>query len=289
MKDQADSLRKMRRKPSSPPRQPMKRIAITSGKGGVGKTNLVINLALALKQRGKRVTIFDADLGLANIDILLGLSPENNISHLLNRNASLEEILVEGPQGIQIIPAGSGIQELTHLDSLGEQHLLEELAKVDSFTDVLLIDTAAGISDTVISFLLSSDEILLVTNPEPTSIVDAYAVAKVIGQYDGEKSIRLVVNGVSGVEQAQGVFRQIDNATRRFLGKSLHFLGFLPQDEALRSAVSQQRAVLELYPESPVSKAFQVLSKALLYHIDRSSTSPRGEDDSYNPWKEILK
>ncbi len=282
--DQAETLRKLKSERLKKNNGLMKKIAITSGKGGVGKTNVVINLAIALQRRKKRITIFDADLGLANIDILLGLAPKYNIVNLISDDFPIEKILIEGPGGIKIIPASSGIQEITNLDPYQEEKLLSELSKVAEFTDILLIDTAAGISNLVLSFLLSSEEIILVTNSEPTSIVDAYAVVKVVSKYDLEKPISVIVNSVRSEEEGKTVFNQLRTTVDRFLGREISLLGFLPYDKVVLEAVKTQKAVVEAFPESEISRAFSNLSRILLNKLSWV-TPDEGNNES---WKKML-
>lgn len=282
--DQAETLRKLKSERLKRNKGLMKKIAITSGKGGVGKTNVVINLAIALQRMKKKITIFDADLGLANIDILLGLTPKYNIVNLISDNFPIEKIMIEGPSGIKIIPASSGIQEITNLDPFQEEKLLQELAKVEDFTDILLIDTAAGISNLVLSFLLSSEEIVLVTNSEPTSIVDAYAVVKVVSKYDMEKPISVIVNSVRSNEEGEIVYNQLKTTVDRFLGRDISLLGFLPYDESVIESVKRQEAVLEAFPKSEVSRAFSNLSRILLNKLSWVKPTERSDES----WKKML-
>lgn len=282
--DQAETLRKLKNEKLKKGNSEMKKIAITSGKGGVGKTNVVINLAIALQKRKKNITIFDADLGLANIDILLGLAPKYNIVNLISDNYPIEKIMIEGPSGIKIIPASSGIQEITNLDPFQEERLIQELSNIEKFTDILLIDTAAGISDLVLSFLMSSEEIILVTNSEPTSIVDAYAVVKVVSKYDMEKPISVIVNSVRSNEEGEMVYNQLKNAVDKFLGRDISLLGFLPYDKSVVESVKIQKAVLEAFPESEISRAFSNLSRILLNKLSWTRT----KEESKESWKKIL-
>src|SRR5664279_3515957 len=199
--DQASRLRTMAKgQPAEQPLFAARVVAITSGKGGVGKTNVVAGLALALAQLGQRVVVLDADFGLANLDILLGLSPEYTLEHVLRGEKLMEEILLDGPFGIKIIPASSGIQELTRLDSAAELRLIQGLQRISATNDWLLIDTAAGIHDSVIKLLMAAQEVLLVTTPEPTALVDAYAMVKVVHLRDPRKPLWLLVNNAQNPE-----------------------------------------------------------------------------------------
>jgi flagellar biosynthesis protein FlhG len=257
MTDQANRLRALARNQKPPDTLFGSRVmAIASGKGGVGKTNVVAGLAMTLAQQGQRVVVLDADFGLANLDILLGLSPEFTLEHVLRGEKLLEEILLDGPFGIRIIPASSGIQELTRLDAAGELRLVQGLQRVSQGIDWLLIDTAAGIHDSVIKLLMAAQEVLLVTTPEPTSLVDAYAMVKVVHLRDPEKPMWLLVNNAQNEEEAEETIEQLQAAIRRFLNKEIHVLGMVPTDAYMLQAVRQQRCVVDLYPHAPASKAF---------------------------------
>ncbi|HWQ09586.1 MAG TPA: MinD/ParA family protein [Holophaga sp.] len=238
-------------------------LAITSGKGGVGKTNVVAGLAMSLASSGQRVVVLDADFGLANIDILLGLTPSYTLEHVLRGEKLLEEILVPGPNGIQVIPASSGIQELTRLDAAAELRLVQGLQRVSEHQDWLLIDTAAGIHDSVLKLLMAAQEILLVTTPEPTSLVDAYAMVKVVHLRDPKKPIWLLVNNAQSETEAEETIEQLQAATQRFLGRELQVLGMIPTDPFMLQAVRQQRGVVDVFPRSPSALAFRGLASQL--------------------------
>jgi flagellar biosynthesis protein FlhG len=242
-------------------------LAITSGKGGVGKTNVVAGLALALANLGQRVVVMDADFGLANLDILLGLSPKYTLEHVLRGEKVLEEILLDGPLGIRIIPASSGIQELTRLDTMSELRLVQGLQRVAETADWLLIDTAAGIHDSVLKLLMAAQEVILVTTPEPTSLVDAYAMVKVLHLRDTAKPLWLIVNNGQSPDEAQETVDQLQAATDRFLGKELRVLGLIPSDPHLLQAVRQQRSVVELFPRSAAARALQSMARQLLGEV----------------------
>jgi flagellar biosynthesis protein FlhG len=239
-------------------------LAVTSGKGGVGKTNVVANLAIALRRQGKQVMILDADLGLSNIDILFQLAPRYNIEHVLNGDRSLRDVLVDGPHGIKILPASSGIQELTALDEFQRLKILEEFdAYADDF-DVLLIDTAAGISENVAFFCVAAQQIILVTSPEPTSLTDAYALIKVLFTRYQEKEFHVLVNSARSPEEALQVFKRLSMAAERFLSISLDYLGYIPYDDSVPKAVRSQRPFVDAYPQSFASKRIcDVASKVL--------------------------
>ena len=238
-------------------------MAITSGKGGVGKTNVVAGLAMSLAGAGQRVVVLDADFGLANIDILLGLTPSYTLEHVLRGEKLLEEILVDGPSGIKVIPASSGIQELTRLDAASELRLVQGLQRVSEHQDWLLIDTAAGIHDSVLKLLMAAQEILLVTTPEPTSLVDAYAMVKVVHLRDPKKPIWLLVNNAQSEAEAEETIEQLQAATQRFLGRELQVLGLIPSDPFVLQAVRQQCGVVEAFPRSPAALAFRTIAGQL--------------------------
>jgi flagellar biosynthesis protein FlhG len=242
-------------------------VAITSGKGGVGKTNVVAGLALSLAKLGQRVVVMDADFGLANLDILLGLSPKYTLEHVLRGEKVMEEILLEGPMGIRIIPASSGIQELTRLDTMNELRLVQGLQRVAETADWLLIDTAAGIHDSVLKLLMAAQEVILVTTPEPTSLVDAYAMVKVLHLREATKPLWLLINNGQNAEEAQETIDQLQSATERFLGKQLQLLGMIPNDPYLLQAVRQQHSVVDLFPRAPSTQAFATLARQLLGQV----------------------
>ena len=272
--DQASRLRTLAKgQPLESPLFAARVIAITSGKGGVGKTNVVAGLAIALAEQGQRVVVMDADFGLANLDILLGLSPKYTLEHVLRGEKVIEEILLEGPKGIRIIPASSGIQELTRLDTMSELRLVQGLQRVAETADWLLIDTAAGIHDSVLKLLMAAQEVILVATPEPTSLVDAYAMVKVLHLRDANKLLWLLVNNGQSADEAQETVDQLQAVTARFLGKQLRVLGMIPNDPHLLQAVRQQRGVVELFPHCPASQAFQALARQLLGQV---SVQPDG-------------
>jgi flagellar biosynthesis protein FlhG len=246
----------------------LKKIAITSGKGGVGKTNVVVNLGVALARLKMKLAILDADYGLGNIDILLGIEPKLDISDLLKDTAGLEEILVE-INDLKIIPASSGVQSLAQLSEYQEILLYKELKKLEDLVELLIVDTAAGISDNVISLLLASDEVYLVVTPENTSIVDAYAVVKVVSELDAFKPISVITNMVQDEEEAEEVFLKISRAVKKFLNKELNYLGFIRKDEHVIEAIKFQTPVVEKFPHAPVSKDYIKLSRTIIDRVSK--------------------
>ena len=234
--------------------KPIRTIAITSGKGGVGKTNVATSLAIALRQLGEEVLVFDADLGLSNVDVLLGLVTKYNIQHVLNGQKQLKDVIVEGPQGIKILPASSGIQEITHLDEFQRLKVLEAFEDYQGEIDTLIIDTGAGISSNVAFFCIAAQNIIVVISPEPTALTDGYALIKVLFTKYQEKRFQVLVNSAASASEALTVFRRLSEAAERFLQVSLDYLGFLPRDDSIQKAVRAQRSFLEAYPDSNASK-----------------------------------
>ena len=240
-------------------------ISVGSGKGGVGKTNVVANLAFAFTLLGKKVLVFDADLGLANIDVLLGLTPKYTIQHLLARQKSVFEILTKGPGGMSILPASSGVLDLVDLDESQKIFLLNELDLVAETVDILLIDTAAGISSNVLYFNMAAEESIVVVTPEPTSITDAYALIKVLSTKYRKERFTILINSAQNGQEAKETFKKISMVIDRFLGSlSIDYLGFLPFDEKLPMAVKNQRPVLEIYPQALSSRCFMEMAKFLV-------------------------
>jgi flagellar biosynthesis protein FlhG len=238
-------------------------IAVTSGKGGVGKTNFVANLAVGLSEMKKRVVVLDADFGLANLDVLLGLNPRFHLGHVLFGNKQLSEIIVEGPCGVQVIPASSGLQCMADLSLQQRNFLVRSFAELEGGADFLLIDTAAGISSNVLHFLLAAPEVIVVSAPEPTAIVDAYAVIKILLAEEPGKTIRILINSASDEEEARDVFGQINSVVKRFLNREVIYLGHVERDPHVVKAVRSQALVTQFYPNAPASRCFRKLAHAL--------------------------
>jgi flagellar biosynthesis protein FlhG len=236
-------------------------IAVTSGKGGVGKTNVVANLSVGLSELGKKVVVLDADFGLANLDVLLGLTPRYHLGHVLYGNKTLSEVMVQGPKGIQIIPASSGLQRMAELTLAQRNHLIESFTHLDEDTDYFIIDTAAGISRNVIHFLLAAQEVIVVSAPEPTAIVDAYAIIKIILSEDHDKRIHVLINSVENADDAHEVFCQINSVVKRFLSREIEYLGHIEKDEHVTQAVRSQMLVTHRFPNAPASRCFRDLAR----------------------------
>jgi flagellar biosynthesis protein FlhG len=240
-------------------------ISVTSGKGGVGKTNIVGNLAMAFSRLGKKVLVLDADLGLANIDILFGLHPIYNLGHVISGEKQLAEIMVNGPEGIRIIPAGSGLEDLTRLTEGQKLNLLGEFEALRENLDILLVDTGAGISSNVMYFNLAADECIVVATDEPTSITDAYAMIKVMATKYNTKHFKLLINMVKTEAQAKAVYQNLSQAADRFLqGVVIEYTGYVPHDDLVKKAVISQKPVFELFPYAEASRRFGELAKDLL-------------------------
>lgn len=253
--DQASGLRRI----ATP--TPVRAIAVTGGKGGVGKTNVSVNLGVALGEMGHRVLLLDADLGLANIDVVLGLHPKYDISHVLSGERLLDEVVVEGPAGLQIIPGASGIQALAEMGGAEHAGLIRAFSDMAGSVDTLIVDTAAGISDTVLSFSRASHEIVVVVCDEPASITDAYAIIKLLNRDYGHQRFRLLANMVRSAQEGRDLYNKMCRVTDRYLDVTLSFMGALPYDENLRKAVRSQRPVVQAFPRSRVTQGFRSLAK----------------------------
>lgn len=243
-------------------------IAVTSGKGGVGKTSLSVNMALQFRELGKKVVILDADFGLANVEVMLGIRPQYTLADLIFNNKTIEEIITEGPMGIGFISGGSGVQDLVNLDKDKIKKLIAKLVKLDSLYDVVIIDTGAGIADSVVEFVLSSPEVLLVVTPEPTSITDAYSLLKAVNRKKDfkreQKSIKVITNRVENVEDGKEIFDKISIVVSKFLNIQLEYLGYIPQDKKIADAVIAQTPVSISSPNSETAMRIRSICGTLL-------------------------
>lgn len=239
---------------------PVQVIAVTGGKGGVGKTSVSVNLATALSAGGRRVMLLDGDLGLANVDVFLGLSPRHTMAHVLSGERTLEEIILETPQGIQVVPGASGVAELANLSAAGHLALVQAFSSLSSRIDTLIVDTSAGISHSVLQFTQASQHVLLVVCDEPASMTDAYALAKVLSRNHDIRHFRVVANMVRAPGEGEALFRKLERVTDRFLDVALEYVGEIPEDPYLRRSIREQRPVVAAFPAAPASRAFKKLA-----------------------------
>jgi flagellar biosynthesis protein FlhG len=239
---------------------PVRVIAVTGGKGGVGKTSVAINLATGLAAAGRRVVLLDGDLGLANVDVLLGLSPRYTLAHMLAGERTLDEILVTAPQGFQVVPAASGAADLASMTAAGHLGLVQAFSSLAARLDALIVDTAAGIAPGVLQFSQAAQHVLVVLTDEPASITDAYALVKVLSRNHGVTRFRIVANMSRAPGEGANLFRKFERVTSRFLDVVLEYAGEIPEDEQMRRAIRAQRPVLDAYPGSPSGRAFKKLA-----------------------------
>ncbi|MGN0242303.1 MAG: MinD/ParA family protein [Candidatus Weimeria sp.] len=276
--DQAEGLRKVI-KSQNQRNVPLARvITITSGKGGVGKSNLAVNLAVQFRKMGKKVIIFDADFGLANVEVMFNTLPKHNLSDVIFKGIPLSDIITEGPMGIGFISAGIGVLSLNDLEEEQVHLLVRSLNQLSGLCDVIIVDTGAGISSHVLDFALASPEILLVATPEPSSITDSYSLLKAVflNPVFNEKVTRIsiVANKVKNDDEAKGVYEKLDSVVYQFLNSHINFAGGVPQDPNLEKAVRAQKIVSVVYPLSKSSKSFEEIAKKIMDYDDDGK--PRG-------------
>lgn len=278
--DQAEKLRNIIKKNQGEIRPAARVITVTSGKGGVGKSNVAVNLAVEFKKLGNRVVIFDADFGLANVEVMFGAIPKNNLSDLIYQGKNIKEVITEGPLGIGFISGGSGIAGMTNLDKDNISYLIRNLAQLDALADIIIIDTGAGIADNVLEFLIASNEVILVTTPEPTSITDSYSLLKALNRhprFDKENTlIKIVANKTIDFEEGRQLFNKLNVVVQRYLRMPITFAGVIPDDPLLRKAVMQQSPVTISYPNSKAAKAFKDLTTTLVNHASDPVFHKRG-------------
>lgn len=278
--DQAEQLRNII-KASSQSQRPLARvITVTSGKGGVGKSNTAINLAVQFKKMGQRVIILDADFGLANIEIMFGAVPKHNLYDLIYQGKNIKDIITWGPMDVGFISGGSGIAGMSNLSIDYLTYIIKNLAQLDEMADIIIVDTGAGISDAVLEFLIASGEILLVTTPEPTSITDSYSLLKALNRhprYSKEASqIKVIANKVSGGQEGKDLFDKLDTVVERYLKIPITYLGMVPQDVQLSKAVMQQMPVSIQNPDSKSAQAYEVLAAKLMNKELNKTLTKRG-------------
>lgn len=286
MKDQAEKLREIINSIKKDPefmslggkggRNSSRVITVTSGKGGVGKTNITVNLGICFAQMGYRVVIIDADLGLANVDVVMGKMSKYNLSDVINSNRNIVEILEEGPGGVRFVSGGSGVSQLLKLNSTQMVDLMMKLGALDEEADIILIDTGAGLSDTVLSFVHAAKEVILVTTPEPTSITDAYALIKTITSKDKNKLIKVIVNRAETPAEAFNILDKLNIVCDKFLGVKLQKLGFVLTDSAVVKAVKSQQPFILGYGKSEAAKNLTEIAQTLIKNAEANENSVSG-------------
>jgi len=237
-------------------------IAVTGGKGGTGKSSVAVNLATAFAQAGRKAMLLDGDLGLANVDVLLGLTPRYTLEHVLRGERALEEVILETSAGVRVVPAASGVARMAALSAAEQAGLVQAFSALPGPLDVLIVDTAAGISESVLQFCQAAQQVLVVMRDEPTSLTDTYALIKVLSRNHGLRHFRIVANMTRDPDQGRNVFVRLQRVTDRYLDVLLEYAGEIPEDRLLQKAVQAQRAVMELYPGCPAAQAFKRLARA---------------------------
>ena len=274
--DQAEQLRKMVQQ--SEPKLKARVITVTSGKGGVGKTSISINLAIQLARMGNRVVVFDADFGLANIEIMLGVRPQYNLADMMFKGKDLKDIIVHSEEGISFISGGSGIQELAMMNREQVMFLTSRLIELDEFADIIIVDTGAGISDSVLEFVLASTEVLLVATPEPTSITDAYALLKALNRKEEfvkeHTSIQMISNRVKNEAEGRNVYQKMSVVSEKFLNIPLTYIGSVPMDDQVPKAVMRQKPISVINPDAAAARAIKQIAEKLM-KLDVAENSER--------------
>lgn len=243
--------------------RPVQVIAVTSGKGGVGKTSTSVNLAVSMAMDGRRVMLLDGDLGLANIDVMLGLQPQRNLSHVLDGSCALEDTIIPGPAGVMVVPASSGKRNMAELSPAEHAGLVRAFSELRRPLDTLIVDTAAGIADSVITFSQASQEIVVVVTNDPQSLTDAYALIKVLSRDHGVRRFQVLSNMTHSAVEAREIYESLRRVSERFLNVTLVDLGTVPVDEWLRRAVRRQRAVVDAYPSAPSAQTYRALARRI--------------------------
>lgn len=291
--DQADTLKKIMTNHTTAPRPNSIKdnflprvICISSGKGGVGKTNVATNLAYSLAQKKKKVLLLDADLNLANVDVLLGLTPKFNLHHVFTEEKNLTDVLIKGPGGFWILPASSGVMEMGDLTEDQKLFFLSEMENLGQDIDIMIIDTAAGINNNVIYFNLGAQERIIVLTPEPTSLTDAYALIKVLSTRHDIKKFRILVNIAKNEKEALSVYRKLSMVADRFLETlSLDYLGYIPYDQKLPDSVRKQKLISEIYPKSIASQ----MLKKIATQISEEEVTPQPDGNIKFCWRDIFR
>ncbi len=275
MNDQANRLRQMNEMTGSsrsailkPIQTQARVITVTSGKGGVGKTNLTVALAVAFARLGKNVLILDADLGLSNVDVILGASAPGNLFQVIHNGLDLNDVVADGPLGIKFISGGSGIYDLSNLSDSQIHYFLHQVGQFDNWADIILIDTGAGLNRMVLNFVLAADEVIVVTTPEPTAVADAYAVIKAYAAQGGQSPVRLVVNRVRELAEGEGVLNKLAKVSQRFLGLPISHLGFIFEDRMVQKSVTSQVPLMVAYPDSVAARCIDRIAHSLVFGED---------------------
>lgn len=266
--DQAENLRNIIKKQNQKEVTNARVIAVTSGKGGVGKSSVSINLAIQFTKMGKKVIILDADFGLANIEVMFGVIPQYNLSDMMFKGKELKDIIMDGPEGVKFISGGSGIAKLVNLDKEQVKRLVSKLSDLENMADVIIIDTGAGISPSVMEFLVASPETILVTTPEPTSITDSYALLKALAMHEnfrkGEANIKMIANRVNSESEARNLYEKLNMVVTKFLNVNIQYLGCVPQDNNIVKAVMRQQPVSLIYPSAVSTKHFEDIASRII-------------------------
>lgn len=278
--DQAEQLRNIIKANNAPARPVARVITVTSGKGGVGKSNTSINLAIQFRKMGQRVIILDADFGLANIEVMFGAVPKYNLADLIYQGKSIKEIITWGPMDVGFISGGSGIAGMSNLNRDHLVYIIQNLAELDAITDIIIVDTGAGISDAVLEFLVASGEILLVTTPEPTSITDSYSLLKALSRHSrfslDNSQVKMIANKVENAAEGQALFNKLNAVVQRYLKLPMTYLGAVPEDSLLNRAVMQQTPVSIQSPNAKSTLAYEAIAGNLVKAETASAVKKRG-------------
>ena len=276
MLDQAEALRKLiNNEEKESKKTSTKLITVTSGKGGVGKSNFVVNLAIVLQNKGKRVLIFDADLGMGNDDVLMGLYPKHNIFDIVFTDLEIKDIIIEGTNGVNLIPAGSALSKAQDLEESDKKIFLEKLETLDDY-DYILMDTGAGVNKDVLSFIAASEELILITTPEPTSLTDGYSLIKAIDHYKLKTNARIIVNKAFTREEGEETYNRFDRAVSKFLKINIEYLGCILDDKKLVQSVRQQKPFVVLYPNCDATKDIENIAMKLIGQEMNSLNGAKG-------------
>jgi len=276
MLDQAESLRKLiNNEQQENKKTSTKIITVTSGKGGVGKSNFVVNLAISLQNKGKKVLIFDADLGMGNDDVLMGLYPKNNIFDIIYSDLEIKDIIIEGTNGVSLIPAGSALSKVQELKESEKKLFLEKLDTLDEY-DYILMDTGAGVNKDVLSFIAASEELIIITTPEPTSLTDGYSLIKATDHFKLKTKAKIIVNKAFTKEEGEETYNKFDRAVKRFLNIDIEYLGCILEDRKLVQSVRQQKPFIVLYPNCDAARDIENIAMKLLGQEINSLNGAKG-------------